>query len=253
MTTTDPFGNPGPAKIPDRADPFGIPSDSGRATRTGDAEDRAKVPRDQYDRYLMPHLDGTKPAKNKGFTRVSTTKSALSNTFGIQQWSKRKVIDGIGKDPTLVAAAMRASAMPDGKDKEKALAAVAEAAFVVGGGKERAGLGTGFHELTEDRNRGDLDTATMDPKWLPELTAYETMLAENNIQVLPEFLERQVLCPYNDAGTLDNIVRWWNPDTEEWELVVADLKTGRSLDLGWLEILIQLWMYANAYAMWTTT
>ncbi len=250
--TTDPFGTPGPVPLPDKGDPFGVPSDSGRATRMGDAEERAEVPRDQWDRYLMPHLDGTKPAANKGFTRVSTTKAALSNTFGIQDWAKRRVVEGIAKDPDLVAAALRASKMPDGKDKEKALRRVASAGFDLGGGKERSGLGTEFHELTESVNRGELVTS-VDPKWNPELDAYTTMLYENSIRVRPEYLERQVLCPYNNAGTFDNIVEYWNPDTEEWELVVADLKTGRSLDLGWLEIEMQLWLYANAYGMWTTT
>ncbi len=253
MTITDPFGTPGPVPLPDRGDPFGVPSDSGRATRMGDAEDRAEVPRDQWDRYLLHHLDGTKPAANKGFTRVSTTKSALSNTFGIQDWAKRRVIEGVGKDETLVAEAIRASRMPDGKDKEKALRRVASAGFDLGGGKERSGLGTEFHELTEDQNRGELNPQEVDPKWAPELNAYNTMLRENDIRIRPEYLERQVLCPYNNAGTFDNIVEWWNPDTEEWELVVADLKTGRSLDLGWLEIEMQLWLYANAYGLWTTT
>ncbi len=250
MTITDPFGTPGPVPLPDRGDPFGVPSDSGRATRMGDAEDRAEVPRDQWDRYLLHHLDGTKPAANKGFTRVSTTKSALSNTFGIQDWAKRRVIEGIGKDETLVQEAIRASRMPDGPDKEKALRRVASAGFDLGGGKERSGLGTEFHELTEAFNRGE-DVG--DPKWDAELDAYTAMLYENNIRIRPEYLERQVLCPYNNAGTFDNIVEWWNPDTEEWELVVGDLKTGRSLDLGWLEIEMQLWLYANAYGLWTTT
>lgn len=249
---TDPFSNPAPARVPDRADdPFGIPSDSGRATRMGDAEDRALVPRDQWGRYLLPHLDGTKPVKNKGFTRVSTQKQSLSNTIGIQKWSGRRIVDGLASSPELVTAAMRAMAMPEGKEREQAIGKVAAAAFDLGGGKERAGKGTEFHEFTEKFNRGELPDVPKDRQ--ADASAYVHLLQQNNIRVLPDMLERQVMCPYNVAGTFDNMVEWWNPDTEEWELVIADLKTGRSLDLGWLEIEIQLWNYANAYGLWTTT
>jgi hypothetical protein len=254
ITDPDPFGTPGQSIVPDRGDEFGTPGEIERSRRRGDAEDRALVPRDQYDRYLMPQLDGTKPSKGKGLTRVSTTKAALANTIGIQKWTSRLIIDGIGQSPDLVEQAMRASAMSDDDPaKKKALARIAEAAFVLGGGKERSGLGTEFHELTEDLNRGVLDRTKLDSKWLPELAAYEQLLVQENIQVLPDMLERQVLCPYNQAGTFDNMFRYWNEITQEWELVIGDLKTGRSLDLGWLEILIQLWNYANAYGLFTAT
>lgn len=234
------------------ADPFAVPSDSGGQPRPrGDAEDRADIPRDHYGRYLIPHMDGTKPATNKGFTRVSTTKSALSNTFGIQEWSKSRVVDGIGADPDLMEQAIRAHAMPSGTEKNATLRRIADDAFVVGGGKERSGLGTGFHQLTEDRNKGQ--TVDVPPEQVPDIDAYDRMLIDNHITILPKYLERVLMCPFNQGGTVDNIVRMWNPATEDWELLVADLKTGRSLDRAWLEIKIQLWSYANAYGMWTTT
>lgn len=250
MTTTDPFGTPDPLpRDRNDVDSFSTPGGIGRPH--GDAEDRAEIPRDQWDRYLMHQLDGSKPAANKGMTRVSTSKSALSNTVGIQRWAGRRILSGIGKDAKLVEQAMRAAALTPGPDQEKALGRIADLAYEIGGGKERAGLGTQFHQLTEDRNKG-LEPEIPEVR-LADIAAYYRMLSDNFVEILPEFLERQVLCPFNHGGTFDNIVRWWDPVTEEWELVVADLKTGRSLDLGWLEILIQLWLYANAYAIWTTT
>lgn len=247
MITDDPFGT-----VPDRdTDAFGTVD--GLSRTSGDAEKRALVPRDQWDRYLMHHQDGTKPAANKGMTRVSTTKSSLSNTIGIQNWSGRRIAEGLAANEAVVIAAMKARAMPEGPARERALGKVAEAAFVVGGGKERAGLGTEMHEVTEAINRGELTIEQADERLQADLKAYYQMLADNDVVILPQFLERQVLCPYNNAGTFDNIVRMWNPDTCEYELLIADLKTGRKLDLGWLEIIIQLWFYANAYALWTTT
>lgn len=252
MSTPDPFGAPG--RVPDRGDdPFGVPSDSGRAIRTGDSEDRAEVPRDQWGRYRMPHQDGSRPAANKGFTRVSTTKAALSNTIGIQKWSGRRIVEGIALDPAVTDAARTAAAMPEGKEKEQAFGRIAESAFKIGGGKERSGLGTEFHELAELKWRGELNYEAVDPKWNADLAALDQLLTEHDVTPLPQFLERQVLCPYNQAGTFDLMARVWNPLTEEYELLMGDVKTGRSLDLGWLEILIQLWNYANAYALWTTT
>jgi hypothetical protein len=240
--------------VPDRGDdPFGVPSDSGRAIRTGDSEDRAEVPRDQWGRYRMPHQDGSRPAANKGFTRVSTTKAALSNTIGIQKWSGRRIVEGIALDPAVTDAARTAAAMPEGKEKEQAFGRIAESAFKIGGGKERSGLGTEFHELAELKWRGELNYEAVDPKWNADLAALDQLLTEHDVTPLPQFLERQVLCPYNQAGTFDLMARVWNPLTEEYELLMGDVKTGRSLDLGWLEILIQLWNYANAYALWTTT
>lgn len=234
-------------------DEFATPDASPRDyVPRGDAEARAKVPRDQWDRYLMPHLDGTKPARNKGFTRVSTIKSGLSNQTGIKVWTGEKIVEGLGQDTELVEASMRAAKIVDPEDRKRALRKIADRAFVVGGGKDRSGKGTEFHEITEDINRGT-HTETVSPYLAPELSVYQQMLIEHDVQILPDMLERQVLCPYNMAGTFDNMVRWWNPDTEEWELCIADLKTGRDLSLGWLEILMQLWSYANAYGMWTTT
>jgi len=239
---TDEFATPGPS-----------PRDY---VPRGDAEARAKVPRDQWDRYLMPFPDGTKPAKNKGLTRVSTLKSGLSNQTGIKVWTGQKIVEGLGQDTQLVEDAMRAATIIDPEDRKRALRKVADRAFVAGGGKDRSGKGTEFHEVTENLNRSGLRDAEMvnpDDSLKPDLGAYYQMLSDNDVQILPDMLERQVLCPYNSAGTFDNMVRWWNPDTEEWELCIADLKTGRSLELGWLEILMQLWSYANAYALWTTT
>ena len=241
---TDAFGDPGTGSIaPDRP--------------RGDAEQRAQVPRDQWDRYLLHHLDGTKPAANKGFTRVSSIKSGLSNQTGIKIWTGEKIVEGLAGDARAIEAALKARAVIDPEQRKKDLRRIADQAFVAGGGKERSGRGTNFHAVTEELNRGDIDLATAEARLSdedrPSLRRYYEALDANNIQILPEFLERQVLCPYNAAGTFDNMVRWWNPDTEEYELMIGDLKTGRSLDLAWLEILIQLWLYANGYAIWNTT
>lgn len=239
--TTDPFATPG-QQVPN----------AGRDA--GDAEDRAPVPRDQWDRYLIPQIDGSKPAANKGFTRVSTIKAAILNKRGIERWKNRVVARGLSQRPDL----MKALAVAVRDDDEKAIGAVVAQAYTAGGGKDRSGLGTVVHDATERINRGEQDVMVPE-EYRVDVDAYYQLLTENSVRVLPEFMERVVLCPYNSAGTFDNLVEWFDKDggdlddegnpTGEWQLLIADLKTGRNLEPGWLEILIQLWLYANAYGV----
>lgn len=232
-------------------DPFATPGET--AGRYGDAEQRAEVPRDQWDRYRIPRLDGTMPPANQGFTRVSTIKDAILNKRGVERWKNRMVARGLTLRPDLLKAATEAVR----DDDTKALGAVVESAYAAGGGKDRAGLGTVVHDTTERKNKGE--EVHVPEEYTKDFDAYYRLLAENHVRVLPEFMERVVLCPYNSAGTFDNIVEWFDKDggeldddgkpVGEWQLLIADLKTGRDLSLGWLEILIQLWLYANAYGV----
>jgi hypothetical protein len=241
MTTPDPFATPGD-KIPS----------SGRPR--GDAEDRAPVPRDPWDRYWIPNLDGTMPAANKGFTRVSTLKDSAVDKRGININNTGLVAHGIATVPALAAAAARAVRDED----KKALRAVAAQAITAAGGKDRSALGTAVHEATERINRGEPDVHVPE-EYRADVDSYYQLLSENNVRVKREFMERVVLCPYNTAGTFDNIVEWFNPEAGEldedgrpvgdWEWMIADLKTGRDLSYGYLEIMIQLWLYANAYGV----
>lgn len=221
---------------------------AGPAAR-GDAEDRAPVKRDGRDRYLLPELDGRAPVITQGLTRVSTTKSALSNTIGIQRWTNRLTAEGMATSPELITEAAKLVATQTPDERKSAMGKLAERAQVKAGSKDRSNLGTAVHLHHEKLARGQ-NPGSVPEEHVRDVSAYEALLSEYQVQLLPEYLERTVKCLYGHAGTADNIVRWWNPDMEEWELVVADLKTGRDLELGWLEILIQLWFYAHAVAMW---
>lgn len=247
VTTNDGFSVPSDTG----GDGFSVPSDAGFTTPRESSESRAAVPRDQWGRYLLPRMDGSKPAPTKGATRVTTTAGALSNTEGLQKWGTRRALEGVGKSPELAAQVMKAAALPEGKEREQALGRVAQRAYELGGGNERSGKGTEMHQLLEDRHRGI--QVTIPPERVKDVAAFDQMLIDNDITVLPEYLEVVVTCPYDQAGTIDNIVKWWNPDTAEYELIVADLKTGKSLELAKLEIAIQLWLYANALSTWETT
>ena len=236
------------------ADPFATPGQqvpyAGRPR--GDAEDRAPVDRDQWDRYLIPALDGTKPATNKGYTRVSTLKDSAVDKRGINIHNQGLVAAGIATVPAL--AKIAAEAVRD--DDKKLLRKTAARAIEAAGGKDRTALGTNVHDATERINRGETDVH-VPAEYKADVDAYYELLATYGVKIKREYMERVVLCEYHTAGTFDNIVEYWNLDAGEideetgkpigeWEWLVADLKTGRELKDGYLEIIIQLWLYANA-------
>lgn len=237
-----------------------------------DAEERAETPRDGYGRYMMPRpgMEHTK-APAVASTRVSTVKSAGINRKGLEIWGKRVVTRGFLRDidpqgpivqvpgAELLIAALK---VLDDSQKRELDAVVAEA-YNRGGGKSRSSLGTAVHEFTERRNRGeDLPIESAPPEHQVDIRAYDAALERFGVHIIPELLERIVNCPWSIQGTADNIVWFQNPhvvpedapDGEgvpgELEMRVADLKTGRDLSLGWGEILIQLWLYANATHIW---
>lgn len=251
--TSPSFGAPGKgAKLP-----FGRPGQSLRTYDEGDyAETRAEVPRDQWDRYLIPSADGTKPAVNKGRLRVSTMKKVGSDASLLQDKAERLIVKGLAMSPELAAAAMRASALEDdSKEQRKELRRIAAQAFELAGGNERRDLGNKMHELTHALNKNRFDDGPepiVPPELAPHIDAYYAALEQENLQVIPELMERVVLCPYDVGGAFDNIMRRWNAETEMFELVIVDLKTGKTLEFSHLEFLIQLWMYANAYFMFVT-
>lgn len=222
------------------------------------AEERANVPRDQYGRYLvkMPGMEHMPSAPAVPLTRVSTITKALIQKKSLIEWRERLII-AAAADPAN-AELLKAIRQADGDRKE--LKRIGEELYKRGGGKDRSLLGTAMHDFTERRNRGEnLTEADMPEEHRPSLRAYEALLADR-VRILPGFLERRILAPWSAGGTLDNIVMYRNDLVQpegsdgdapgEWDMRVADLKTGRDLSKGWPEKLIQLWEYANSEYIW---
>lgn len=211
------------------------------------------VPRDGHGRYALPQLDGTPPPAYKngnpiGMVRASTIKSALTDKKGVQLWRDALIAQGLSTSPDLIERAAKAAKLVDEKQRKAQLREVSEEAFVRAGGKDRSTLGTAVHDYHEKRGKG-LPAGDVPEEHRPSIDAFAQLLIDHHITVLPEYSERVAKLPFGAAGTIDNIVRWLNPETEDLELVVADLKTGRTIELGALEILMQLWQYANAEAL----
>jgi hypothetical protein len=231
------------------------PGDAGPTYRGKPHSDKPVdgVPRDHKDRYALPQLDGTAPPAYKngnpiGMVRASTLKSGLIDKSGVGKWREALVAEGLATSPDLIDAAARASKIIDVRVKREKLREISEEAFKRAGGKDRSQLGTDVHSWHEKMTKG-LDPGDVPEEYRTSVQALAQLLVDNHITMIPELSERVAKLPFGAAGTIDNIVRWLNPDTEDFEMVVADLKTGRTLEFAYLEMLLQLWQYANAEAM----
>jgi hypothetical protein len=213
------------------------------------------VPRDRYGRYLL--ID-PKTGKTKPWTRATTFAKSISDTYTLSMWSQRMVGLGVAQNPDLIATF--ASSTVNDRDK---LNAAAEDAKNRAGAKTGANLGTAVHAFTQRVDGGEMKVSEVPFPWRRDVLAYSALLEQEGIEVLPDYIERRVLEPvFGIAGTFDRIVRLTkdldvrmvNPATGAKEivtlkagsLVVFDLKTGRDLEYGWLEIAIQLAIYGRA-------
>lgn len=213
------------------------------------------VPRDRYGRYL---LRDPETGKVKPWTRATTFAKSISDTFTLSQWSQRMVGKGVAMRPDLLAT-FAATPVTDRDTLNRA----AEAAKETAGAKTGANLGTAVHSFTQRVDLGEIEVDSIPAPWNRDVRAYRAMLEQEGLEVLRDLVEKRVLEPvFGIAGTFDRIVRatrdvtfrMLNPVSgqkeivtiHEGEFVVFDLKTGKDLEYGWLEIAIQLAIYGRA-------
>lgn len=201
----------------------------------------AKIRRDRWSRYLIPHPD---TGKEQAWTRATTLAGTLADRYGLEQWAKRNVVLGIGARRDLYALA--ASCTPDDKaDLNKIVSQAEEAAK----GKAGANAGTAMHRLTERLDAGET-IQPADPQLAADLDAYRTAMTAAGIRVArsPQdgraWIERVLLVPdIGVAGTCDRICL-----ADTWTLPrIGDLKTAKDVvRYGMVEIALQLAIYAHA-------
>ena len=209
---------------------------------------------DRWKRYRLPHPETGKPG---GFTRATTFAKSISDTYALSMWGLRMGGKGLAMRPDLL---MRVAAA-DIDDRET-LNNLMEEAKNAAGSKVGANLGTALHAFTEALDRGE--EPNVPPPYQPHMKGYTALLAKFNLEILD--IERVVLCTEYDggpaggrgvAGTLDRIARFTKDTTvtlpngttytfKKGTIVILDLKTGKDLQYGWLEIAVQLATYARA-------
>jgi PD-(D/E)XK nuclease superfamily protein len=195
--------------------------------------------RDRYGRYLLPDPDS---GKELPWTRATTFAKSISDSFGLTNWQLRMAVKGVAMRADLYALA--AATPIDDKSKLDRIAKDAKEAAAASSG---ANIGSALHGFTERLDRGE--TLDVPEPWAADVRAYHQALNKATVRIMPEYIERIIVVPeLRVAGTLDRIVQ-----LADGALHIADVKTGKDLSYGWLEISIQLALYAHAAVMWNDT
>lgn len=205
------------------------------------AQTPATIKRDRWGRYLLPD---PRTGEGRSWTRATTLARTLSDEYGLTQWKMRGVAKGMSMRSDLQAGA--AAADPD-RDK-KTLDSIAAQALDAAGSKSGSNLGTAFHQIAERYDRGEVSPGEVQPPLRGLLDTYINLLHTRRLAVVPAFIEQVVVCPeFGCAGTLDRVVQ-----LPSGAYAVADLKSAKNVTYSWLEISMQLAIYANATHIWNT-
>jgi hypothetical protein len=206
--------------------------------------------RDQYGRYL---LQDPRTGQERSWTRATTIAHTLSDEFRLTQWKRRKVAEGLARRPELVPVAGLLGAQlaelegdwRRAKPLKEELDALCDEAARAAGAEQGSQLGTDLHSLTEWADAGRLGEVEVPAELADDLQAYLVGMRQAGIECPPEYIERIVInAQVDSAGTFDRLA--WVPARDR--LVIADLKTQKTVDFGFLEPAIQFAEYA--YADW---
>jgi hypothetical protein len=218
-------------------DPFDAPT---AAATSAAAVVQPDPQRDRWGRYLLPDPGQPGATSPLAWTRATTFAKSISDTFALTKWQLRMALKGLTMRPDLYARASAATV-----DDKQVLDQVAEAAKEAAASSSGANLGSALHQFTERLDRGE--QVQVPPPWDADIAAYQRALVDHRLHVDPALIERIIVVrQHHVAGTLDRILQ-----SPTWNLPrIGDLKTGKDLTHGWLEIAVQLALYANADAMW---
>lgn len=203
--------------------------------------------RDRWGRYFVVPPDGGKPV---GYTRVTTVAKTLDSGDGLGPWKATATVVGALRRPGLHARWQALVAEhPDpwyGSPESKAeCKRLVEECAQAGGSADRADQGTALHAITEQVDRGN--TPILLPQMQADVDAYRRALDAAGIVFDPETIEVcVVLDGHQVAGTADRLVA----HVPGHGPVVADVKTGATLDYSWQSIAVQLAAYAHADAIY---
>lgn len=214
------------------------------APRANAASEHYEPPRDQWGRYKLPHpVTGVE----QGWTRATTLARVLADEYNLERWKLRQVAIGLATAPDLIALAASAP-----RDDKATLNDVVKKAMNRAESDRGANLGTALHAFTHRRARGEtIESMRVPPALIGDLEAYERCMREHALTELPDLVERIVVnTKVGAAGTFDRIVAQRPGKVNAAPMSVLDLKTAKSLEYSFLEIAIQLAIYAHADYLW---
>jgi hypothetical protein len=152
---------------------------------------------------------------------------------------KTRVAHGAALRPDLVTKA--AAVMHD----DRRLADCAEELFLAGKGDAAASIGTSIHEALARLNQGLVTFDELPAQFKPHAQAWQAALDAHGFEVVPEYVELRLVCDaFEVAGSTDALLR----RKSDGRLVVADLKTGKSIAQRPIVYAVQCYLYAHGVA-----
>lgn len=180
------------------------------------------------------------PTNAVGYTRVSTLAGALDDKSGLVDWSAANAAIGVVRDRAVFAQLSHlASAHRDPWSEAKSqIKPLVERAQQSAGSDDASGLGTAFHGLTELIDAGQTPEF-MPEQFVPWVGKYKEALTDWEVLDCEPF----VVCDeLQTAGSLDRLMRHRGTG----QVVVADIKTGKSDPQYPLKVSMQVAVYANS-------
>lgn len=220
-----------------------VPEETPAVNVSGQPDPRYEWWGEQNRGYLvkLPETGDFRRYKNgrpKGITRATTFNKAASDTTSLTDWKLRNVIIGASKRPDLLLQAHDLTHKDSAKLNK--LAAELEA---VAGAKVGADIGTFLHEFCEHIDAGLKTWKDAPQQYQAQLRLYSETLAEAGFETVPGMIERTTyIAEFGGVvGRFDRILFHRPSGT----YVIADLKTGRTMDYARLENECQEWIYAH--------
>lgn len=179
------------------------------------------------------------------YTRVTTFVKAASDSKALNDWGKRNVAIGMGKEPQL---AVRAAGLQHDTDRE-ALDQIVLEASTLAGAKVAANTGTEIHKVTERLDAGEITLADIEnPTYRMVAERYLACLRDHGLVPVRGLIERTTLVrEYGGVcGTFDRVYHHLRSDT----YLIGDVKSGKTLKYGKNEIEAQLALYVLGFNAW---
>lgn len=238
-------------------DPFDTPADVAPPEPEVNVSGQPEPLRDQWGRYLLPHPvtglysdDKVKATRRNGWMRVTTFAKAAADTYALTRYDERLTLLGATLRPDVIALAHGKDVREDKRELNQLVTQVKDAA----GAKVAANIGTAVHGFTEQVDAGWIDLSDVPKAYQEHVERYLDELAQAGLKPVPGLIERTTfVSEWDVVGTFDRVLYHRPSDS----YVIGDLKTGRDLSYGRMEIAIQLALYSrgvNAHGVfdWNT-
>jgi hypothetical protein len=194
------------------------------------------IPRDSYGRYRLPNPETGEATVT--WTRVTTIANTLKDRYGLEQWTQRNIVWGMGQRRDLCDRAAAST-----KDDKRTLSEIVREADGAAASKAGAHSGSAVHQFTERLDAGEViyPPEPMDR----DVEAYRQLRDGAGLDVIA--IEAVVCIPELAAvGTLDRLYR-----LRDGRIIVGDVKTGKdAAKWGSVDIPLQLALYAAASWWW---